>query len=107
MTVTGIIINPAMVLATAPVTRFAVLDSFGRAEEPWLAVVPPELAATPCLRAFKLEKYSAEPKPVRRADGMVPRQRPRNGCGEERIALSVGRREWCRDCWTRVLRRSA
>jgi hypothetical protein len=28
------------------------------------------------------------------------------GCGEERIALRVGRRD-CWDCWTRVLRRSA
>lgn len=44
---------------------------------------------------------------MRRAEGSVPRQRPRKGCGEERMALRVGRSEWCLDCWTRVLRRSA
>jgi hypothetical protein len=37
----------------------------------------------------------------------VPRQRLRKGWGEERRAFNIGRREWERDCWTRVLRRSA
>ena len=53
-------------------------------------------------------KYRAEPKPVRRADGRVPRHRLRMGWGEERMVLRVGRRAAvCWDCWTRVLRRSA
>lgn len=53
-------------------------------------------------------KYKAEPKPVRRAEGSVPRHNERMGCGEERMFLRVGRRVApCPDCWTRVLRRSA
>lgn len=53
-------------------------------------------------------KYRAEPKPVRRADGSVPRHSARIGLEEDRMVLIVGRRAavWC-DCWTRVLRRSA
>lgn len=103
--------NPAATRATAPVARLAVFDSLGRAEEDFDAV---ELArtigvlawATACRRALRLVKYKADPKPVRRAEGSVPRHNPRIGCGEERIVLSVGRRD-CWDCWTRVLRRSA
>jgi hypothetical protein len=48
--------NPAAVLAIAPVIRFAEFDNLGSADEPWLTVAAPELAATRCLRAFKLEK---------------------------------------------------
>ena len=119
----GIMTKPAATRATAPVTRFAECESFGRAEEELLLVLPlrpgirslEELlsaraaaAAALCLRALRLVKYSAEPKPVRRAEGRVPRHRLRMGCSEARMARRVGRRaEVCRDCWTRVLRRSA
>ena len=49
----------------------------------------------------------AEPKPVRRAEGKVPRQREgRRPCGEERRSAIAARRECLPDCWTRVLRRS-
>lgn len=38
----------------------------------------------------------------------MPRHRLRIGCGDERMERRVGRREAVsRDCWTRVLRRSA
>ena len=44
---------------------------------------------------------------MRRAEGTVPRHRDVMGCGRERIERRTGRREEERDCWTRVLRRSA
>jgi hypothetical protein len=49
----------------------------------------------------------AEPKPVRRAEGSVPRQKERNPVEDLEISRMVVRRELCPDCWTRVLRRSA
>ena len=49
----------------------------------------------------------AEPKPVRSAEGTVPRHSPRTEEGPERISLRVAWRVWWWDCWTRVLRRSA
>lgn len=83
----------------------------GRAEEDFGAVVLARTIgvfawAMVCRRALRLVKYKAEPKPVRRAEGRVPRQSPRIGFGEERIVWRVGTRD-CLDCWTRVLRRSA
>lgn len=38
---------------------------------------------------MRVVKYSADPKPVRRAEGSVPRHKPRIGCGEERIVWTV------------------
>jgi hypothetical protein len=53
-------------------------------------------------------KYSADPNPVRSADGIVPRQRLRMGCGDARIPRMVVESEAvCVDCCTRVFRRSA
>lgn len=52
-------------------------------------------------------KYIAEPKPVRKADGRVPRQNERIEVWEDEISRIVARSELCPDCWTRVLRRSA
>ena len=65
------------------------------------------LFATNCLSVFKLVKYSADPKPVRRADGRVPRHSDVMGCGPLRIERRTGSKEEDRDCWTRVFRRSA
>jgi hypothetical protein len=52
-------------------------------------------------------KYNALPKPVRSALGTVPRHSDVMGFGPERILRSVPLRVEKRDCWTRVLRRSA
>lgn len=111
--------NPAATRAAAPVARLPELESFGRAEEEtaaFLLLLPPVLAtriedpfcASPCRNALRLVKYKADPKPVRSAEGRVPRHNPRMGFEEERMALRVGRRAavWW-DCWTRVLSRSA
>lgn len=52
-------------------------------------------------------KYSADPKPVRNAEGNVPRQRLAAGLGAASIPRRTGRSEEDRDCCTRVLSRSA
>lgn len=86
MIVMGISMNPASDRATAPVVRLATLESLGREEEcVWLGVPRSCVMgtrawrrfewATCWRRAFKPVKYRAEPKPVRRADGNVPRQK--------------------------------
>lgn len=91
----------------------AQLESLGRADVEVLVMVlvlglaSGVVCATPCRRALRLVKYRAEPNPVRRAEGSVPRHRLRIGCGEARMVLRVGRRAEVWDCWTRVLRRSA
>lgn len=116
MTVIGINTNPAEVLAIAPVVRFARFDSFGSAEDDDGTAVAPSTTpmllsrferATFCRSALRLVKYSADPKPVRSADGAVPRQKPRMALGPDRISRKEARREAEPDCWTRVLRRSA
>lgn len=109
--------KPAATRAAAPVAKFADLDSFGSAEVEFAALSLPlglaraigiPVCAKPCRSALRLVKYKAEPKPVRRAEGRVPRHSPRIGCGDERIVLRVGKRAAvCWDCWTRVLSRSA
>jgi hypothetical protein len=118
--------NPANVRAAAPVARLAVLDSLGRLLLLLVALVFTPLAgfvlvlalpsgaaatrrlrATRSLNAFKLEKYNALPNPVRSALGSVPRQNWRIGCGLAASSLIVARSVVARDCWTRVLRRSA
>lgn len=48
----------------------------------------------------------ALPNPVRRAEGVAPRHSAGMRRGWERISLIAALREWCPDCWTRVLRRS-
>lgn len=48
----------------------------------------------------------ALPKPVRRAEGVAPRHSAGKIRGASRISRIATRREWCPDCWTRVLRRS-
>ena len=54
-----------------------------------------------------MPKYSAEPKPVRMTEGVVPRHSWRTGWG----VFRTSRRAWLRVaalvCCTRVLRRSA
>ena len=57
--------------------------------------------------AFSPEKYIADPKPVRSVLGSVPLQNCRIGFGPLAIDLMVPRSVFVRDCWTRVLRRSA
>lgn len=107
--------NPADVLAMAPVVRFARFDSFGKADE-CVGTLP--LSKTPIdlrrferitfwRRAFKLVKYIADPKPVRRAEGAVPRQKDRIELEDFDISRKVSRRDLEPDCCTRVLRRSA
>jgi hypothetical protein len=49
----------------------------------------------------------AEPKPVLRAEGNVPRQKDRIELGELEISRMVASNEEWPDCCTRVLRRSA
>ena len=102
--------------------RLAELESFGRADkedEEEVAVVvlatgvlaPPVLlsplarrtgdpfCASPWRKALRMVKYRAEPKPVRSAEGRVPRHNARIGLEEESMVLIVGRRAavWC-DC---------
>lgn len=44
---------------------------------------------------------------MRSAEGTVPRHSEVTGCGDERMERRTGNKEEERDCWTRVLRRSA
>ena len=52
-------------------------------------------------------KYSADPNPVRSAEGTVPRHKEVMGWGDARMVRRTGRSAEERDCWTRVFRRSA
>jgi hypothetical protein len=104
--------KPAHVRAKAPVARFAMLLSFGSELEcsPPLITASPRPAATTLARrrsAFRPEKYIADPHPVRNVLGSVPLQNCRIGFGPFAIDRMVPRRVLERDCWTRVLRRSA
>ena len=118
ITVTGIITKPAQTLATAPVARFCVFESFGKTELPlfvmpsvMLKLVVPSfwawLFATACRNAFNEVKYKAEPKPVRMAEGVAPRQRFAIGFGDASIERRMGKSEDDRDCCNRVLSKSA
>jgi hypothetical protein len=60
-----------------------------------------------CRSALRLVKYRAEPSPVRKAEGTVPRQRDRTAFGLFHISLNEARRELSADCCTRVFKRSA
>jgi hypothetical protein len=104
--------KPAHVRAKAPVARFAVLLSFGSE----LECSPPFIIASPlpaaarlalCRNALRLEKYIADPKPVRNVLGNVPLQNWRMGFGPLAIDRIVPSNVLECDCWTRVLRRSA
>jgi hypothetical protein len=97
--------NPAVVLATAPVRRFAVCESFGNADDVFFVLLPSRSIAagprraTSCRNAFNEVKYSADPNPVRSAEGSVPRHRLRIGFGEEMIVRMVATRDAVRlDC---------
>lgn len=116
ITVIGINTKPADVLAIAPVVRFAKFDNFGSADDVDGSTLVPSTTpifrsrverATCCLSALRLVKYRADPKPVRRADGAVPRQKPQMAFGPAKISRNEALRELEPDCWTRVLRRSA
>lgn len=103
--------KPAHVRAKAPVARFAVLLSLGRELEcsPSIAASP-RCAASKLARrrsAFKLEKYIAEPHPVRKVLGNVPLQNCFMGFGPFAIDRIVPDSVLERDCWTRVFKRSA
>lgn len=58
-------------------------------------------------RALRLPKYSAEPKPVRIAEGSVPRHSCLIGEGPEVRERSVAARVVPWACWMRVFKRSA
>lgn len=95
-------------------SKFAVCDSFGNTEDVFLLSPSRSIAAGPrratsCRSAFNEVKYSADPNPVRSAEGSVPRHRLRIGFGEERIVRIVASKDAVRldCCCTRVLRRSA
>jgi hypothetical protein len=108
----GIMMKPAHVRANAPVARFAVLLSLGRELEcsPPVIATSPRFAAIKLARrrsAFKPEKYIAEPHPVRRVLGNVPRQNCFTGFGPFAMERIVPSSVLERDCWTLVLRRSA
>lgn len=109
---------PAKTRAVAPVRRLPVEESLGRTEEEEVLVgegvgrlyaldFRAVLLATNWRSVLRDVKYRAEPKPVRRAEGRVPRHSEVIGCGELRMERRTGRREEERDCWTRVLSRSA
>ena len=77
--------NPAPDLATAPVLRFARFDSLGRLLE-WVCFAAGSRTpmrnstferATWLRSALREVKYMADPKPVRSAEGRVPRQKER------------------------------
>lgn len=107
--------KPADARATAPVVRFARFESLGSEEEwlgfPFLSTAPMEASrferATFCRRVFSAVKYIADPKPVRRAEGRVPRQKDKIEVEELEISRMVVSSELCPDCCTRVFRRSA
>ncbi len=101
----------------APVARLAMFDSRGSEEDesiPGVWRVAPDKAimlklATRCRRALRVEKYRADPKPVRITDGSVPR----HSCVSALFGpLTMSPKVCIRDmepdcCWTRVLSRSA
>ena len=73
-------------------------------------VVPSSFAwllATTWRKELRVLKYKADPKPVRNAEGRVPRQSFATGFGDASIERRTGNREEDRDCCTRVLSKSA
>lgn len=93
--------------------RLAELESFGRADEdeevvvvlPAARILPlPVLllplarragdpfCASPWRKVLRMVKYRAEPKPVRSAEGRVPRHSAWIGLEEERMVFIVGNR---------------
>ena len=117
MIVTGIIANPTAARVSAPVSKFSTGERTGRLLLVLLAAVAgrDDEGRDSALRTeLRQEKYSADPTPVRTAEGSVPRQKARTGDGECEIVRIV-----CTSvavavvpdagglCWRRVLRRSA
>jgi hypothetical protein len=98
----GIITKPAHVRAKAPVARLAVLLSFGKELEcsPMIATSPRFAAIKLACRrrAFKPEKYIADPMPVRSVLGNVPRQNCFIGLGPFAIERIVANSVFERDC---------
>lgn len=109
MIVIGIMRYPTAARVAAPVRRFASGERTGRAEE---VEVEDGCRAMEERTVLRAEKYVAEPTPVRRAEGRVPRQRERMGVGEWMMERMVVMRVAVAEpvggaCWMRVLRRSA
>lgn len=100
--------KPADARAIAPVVKLAILLSLGRLEDeysafPLVASISPvdvrRLDLATCWRkALRLEKYRAEPKPVRMTEGSVPRQNCFRELGPASISRKVVVREVERDC---------
>ena len=117
MTVTGIKMRPADALAIAPVVMFAMLDSFGSEDDECWVPLPgtcPIVAdgsicddATCCRNELRVVKYRAEPNPVLTTEGSVPLQSCLKALGPDAISCKLALKEVERDCWTRVLSRSA
>lgn len=63
--------------------------------------------ATFCRKLFSVVKYRAEPSPVLRAEGRVPRQKDRIEVDDLEISRIVSSSGLRPDCCTRVFRRSA
>ena len=100
-TVIGIVKNPTNPRATAPVAKFACIDSLGRSLEYPFAGADNEASIDLILP--KLVKYKDAPTDVRKADGTVPRQSS-SGPDKLRMALAIvvpG------DCCNRVFSRSS
>lgn len=103
--------------AAAPVAMFARFESRGSDDEVFGEILPGlatnadavrtlELA-TCCRRALRVEKYSAEPKPVRNIDGRVPRHSCLRVFGPLIISRKAFERDAEPDCWTLVFSKSA
>ena len=123
--VIGIMVKPADARAIAPVPRFARFERRGSDDDDddevvWETLPGPPLPATNaeegmrmldlatcCLSALRVEKYNAEPKPVRMTDGSVPRHSCLRVCGPLTISRKVCTSDAEPDCWTRVFSRSA
>lgn len=107
----GIMTKPAHVRATAPVAMLAVLLSLG-SELEWsplktASLRPAARRLARRRRAFSVEKYIAEPHPVRSVLGNVPRQNCRIGFGPFAMDWIVAKSVFDLDCWTLVFSRSA
>jgi hypothetical protein len=102
---------PIVALVTAPAPRFSSAESFGR-ELLWLLLTSTCRRARVLRTKLSVEKYIADPAPVRIAEGRVPRHSCRIGEGPAAMDFRVVKRVAVAEedggaCWRRVLRRSA